>query len=69
MDTPPTGSPHLQTFKQTYAARREYALTPVVLANGGVEPLYQHQIIKRQLHLRHTSQIVQQGDPDVGIFS
>ena len=69
MDTPPTGSPHLQTFKQMYAARREYALTPVVLANGGLEPLYQHQIIKRQLHLRHASQIVQRGDPDVGIFS
>jgi len=68
MDTKPEGSPHLQSFKADVQQKGEYALVPVLFDGGNVEPLYDKQIVKRKLVLRHTSQIAP-NDPDAMIFA
>jgi hypothetical protein len=68
MNTAPGGSPHLRSFKEMYAQRREYALVPVVMAGGGVEPLYDKQLLKRKLLLRDWRQIGPD-DPDAPVLS
>jgi hypothetical protein len=67
MNTAPGGSPHLQTFKQLFAQRGEYALVPVLLQGQDIEPRYDMQLVKRSLLLRNVRDIGP-GDPDLPIL-
>lgn len=67
MDTKPEGSPHLQAFKADVQQKGQYALVPVLFDGTNIDPLYDKQIVKRKLVLRHTSQIAP-NDPDAMIF-
>jgi hypothetical protein len=59
-----TNTSTLQAFKALYADAGEYSLTPVVREAGGFAPLYEHQVIKRNLLLRQAGEIGGSDDPD-----
>ena len=64
MNTPPGGSPHLNTWKQGYGQAGEYALVPVFMRDGAPEPHYDMQLVKRRVALRDIREVAGPNDPD-----
>jgi len=59
-----TNTETLQVFKDLYYEREQYSLVAVVRDASGFAPLYETQVLKKQLLLRRADQITDPKDPD-----